>query len=287
MKRLDITDAKRSGRPLCLSKAVVKKLVNYVTRKQFNTARRVRAHLNLTCSEKTLRRALRLKGLVIRVPRQDAAFKLQHQQKRLSFATGYSSFDWNKVLWSDEKCFWLNEKEQCWVIRPIGEEWNPKYMCPKMRKSSKINVFACFSDNGLGNIVTFKENLTGAGLRDLLSDNLLESATRLYGEGVPFWFQHDNDPKFKSHIVTTWLHNNGVQCLEWPPCSPDLNPIENLWVDVNNRIKLHHPKTVDQLEDLIHSEWFKTEMVLLKSLVKSLPDRCRAVIASMVHTTAY
>ena len=26
-----------------------------------------------------------------------------------------------------------------------------------------------------------------------------------------------------------WAAENGVELLDWPPYSPDLNPIENLW----------------------------------------------------------
>ena len=29
-----------------------------------------------------------------------------------------------------------------------------------------------------------------------------------------------------------WKSDQNMRCLEWPPHSPDLNPIENLWKDL-------------------------------------------------------
>lgn len=45
-------------------------------------------------------------------------------------------------------------------------------------------------------------------------------------------FQQDNASTHRAHIVQSWLRSwareNGVELLEWPPYSPDLNPEENL-----------------------------------------------------------
>ncbi|GFX65961.1 paired domain-containing protein [Trichonephila clavipes] len=65
--------------------------------------------------------------------------------------------------------------------------------------------------------------------------NLLDSAKKLSMENT-FIFQQDNDPKHNPIVTKTWLLYHDPRWLETPPQSPDLNPIENLWMHLDTEV---------------------------------------------------
>jgi len=54
------------------------------------------------------------------------------------------------------------------------------------------------------------------------------------------YLQQDNAPCHKAHIISNWFleHDDEFTVLQWPPQSPDLNPIEHLWDVVEREIRI-------------------------------------------------
>lgn len=42
-------------------------------------------------------------------------------------------------------------------------------------------------------------------------------------------FMHDNSPIYTANKVKRWFQDIGISTINWPPYSPDLNPIEHAW----------------------------------------------------------
>ena len=75
--------------------------------------------------------------------------------------------------------------------------------------------------------------------------------------------------------------------LDWPPYSPDLNPIENLWNDVKRRVEKRNAKNVAQLKLALEEEWKATEQAYITKLVHSMPTRCQLVVTKKGWMTGY
>jgi len=45
-------------------------------------------------------------------------------------------------------------------------------------------------------------------------------------------FQQDKAPVHKAYNVMDWLERHSIEVVDHPPYSPDLNPIEHLWVEL-------------------------------------------------------
>ena len=86
--------------------------------------------------------------------------------------------------------------------------------------------------------------------RDILEQNLQPSINH-FKLSQRCIFMHDNDPKHTSGLIKDWLKRKTIQTLPWPPYSSDFNPIENLWDELERRVKKHQPKNITQLELLL------------------------------------
>jgi len=287
----DVTDAPRSGRPPVTTEYQRAAIVHSSECDPFASAPAIRLQLGLDVSDDTIRRVLDEAGLPARSAANKRRYTADERLARLSFARGYLDKGeawWSRVLFSDESNFYgIGHGRHVIVRRPAGHRLDPKYTWHRVAHPPQCGVWACFSAAGPGFAKAFHGALTGVDLLRILAENLIASASELcIGDGG-WWLLHDNAPTFTGDVVQTWLFNHGIQLLAFPPYSPDLNPIENLWAQVHKPVAQRHPRTPEQVADAFCAEWPHVTADRCRALALSMHERCEAVIASDGNATRF
>ena len=101
-------------------------------------------------------------------------------------------------------------------------------------------------------------------------------------------FQQDLAPCHASKKVKNFVVQNGIQCLDCPGHSPDLNPIENLCAIVKNRMRKIDCITKEKMICAVIQVWFHNSKIseICKNLVDSMPKRVKKVIIIFCKITS-
>ena len=72
-----------------------------------------------------------------------------------------------------------------------------------------------------------------------------------------------------------------MEVLPWPPQSPELRPIENLWGYLKDKLNQVEVHSMVELDAAVHREWAAVPVDYLDKLINSMsmPQRLQAVVA--------
>ena len=201
---------------------------------------------------------------------------------------------WRKVIWTDESPYVLRFNKKTRVWRSHNERYEVFATKATVKHDKKINVWGAFSAHGVGRI----HKIEGIMNAPIFHDILVRQATPTINELFPgrmenglttadYLFQQDNDPKHTARINIQYQKNKGYKILPWPSQSPDLNPIENLWSILEDRMKDRKPQNEEQLFECIKTAWESVPLQILGNLVDFMPRRCALVIKNKGRATKY
>ena len=98
----------------------------------------------------------------------------------------------------------------------------------------------------------------------------------------------DNAPIHTAKKVKKWFEDTSIVITDWPPYSPDLNPIEHLWYKLKQVVNEIRPdintagggeeEVKRKLFEALEEAWSVIDIELMKGLIKSMERRIKACI---------
>jgi transposase len=297
-----LEDKPRPGRPEKIH-PVAKQVISLSVGKRRQSTRKLAARLTnkgYKISKETVRRHLKNNlGMNPYRQRKKPFLTCRHKKARIQFAKDklhWTLEDWKRVVWSDESPFQLfptsNTKvNQVWAPNP---ENIPKTSIVKF--PPKILVWGMFGHKGVSELhfVPEKHTVTGDYYREEILEKFALPALQRRGTTGSILEQQLTD--FPSSTIfmqdgarphTTlknqkWIEDNFPLCWrpsEWPGNSPNLNPIENLWAIIKQRLsELRHATNFLQLKNQVKKVWSELDPSIIENLKAGIPERVKKVV---------
>lgn len=150
-------------------------------------------------------------------------------------------------------------------------------------------VWGCITAKGVGPLVKIEGTMRKEDYLKILQENLPVAIKKTGVRPEKIIFQHDNDPKHTSKIVSEWLGDQRFEVLTWPPQSPDMNPIENFWSYLKRQLCTYEqaPKSMQELWDRVQTVWYKIPAKNVQNFYESMPRRLAELKKSKGLWTKY
>ena len=99
----------------------------------------------------------------------------------------------------------------------------------------------------------------------------------------------DGAPIYTSGETRTLLASNGIRVIDWPAQSPDLNPIENVWKWMSQKVYVNNMQyeTFDALKNTIFKAWDDLPQVYIVNLFDNMSDRAIEVLDKKGYSAHY
>jgi transposase len=291
-------DLRPNGRPEKLTARNKRLLVRYAIDGTCDTApemqRLIRQNMSISISQQTIRNVLKKEGLVARVKKKKPLLTCNHRKQRLDFAKKYECWtteDWKRVIFSDEtRVNRLGSDGRAWTWKRLGSSIVDREVIPTLKfGGGGIMLWGCFTSQGVGYCCRIDGNMDATLYTSILSGEFLQTLDFYGFDRGSIVFQQDNDPKHTSKLAKSWFQTNGIQVLDWPSQSPDLNPIEHLWSSLKRKLNSFDTvaSSVVELWDRIECEWEAIPADVCAGLIASMPNRIREVLKAKGGYTKY
>lgn len=281
----------RSGRPRKLTKADEKALEKHVThgghlrafadRKGVSVATAAVAakRIGLSPHKKRRKPFLTAKNIAARAAFCDKMLKLKYPW-------------WRYVVWSDECPVPLSPS--------IADIYWSKDGAPPVNQFFEKNagslwIWAGISWFGVTPVLFLNHNEGGKFDSNRYIKEVLSKLPRLMtGKLASLALMEDGAPVHTAKVCQQFREEHGIKTFpgheeKWPAKSPDLNPIENLWAHLKQRLHSlkKYPTTKESMKKAITKLWKTYDLKFVRNFLRDYPNRLKACMEAKGGATDY
>lgn len=271
-----------------LSNRTERRLVIMSKRNPRMTANQLRFATNTEhVSVDTVKRTLRRFGQMGRIAIKKPGLNRRQKALRMAFARNCSNWsvnDWSKVIFSDESKIELKPFCREYVRRNVRDnKFGPQFITPTQKFSKSLMIWGAVRSDGTKTLVRCLKSVDQTEYQRILDEGL----PRVYSSR--FKFQQDGASCHTARSTSEYLTRKEIRMLpfKWPPQSPDLSLIENVWDNLKERVLLRKPNNLDDLWQCCLQEWSKITLQDIQNLYESMPRRVKAVLDAKGGNTKY
>ena len=239
-------------------------------------------------SASTIRKYLKDNKWVNRLSVWTAPISEPTRLKRLAFVKkwlkrGKCLLD--NVIWSDETTVKTNpntRRQSHWT--PSSTPRTPQM---KIHSGGKSQMFwGCISKHGVGPLITIDGTMDQHQYLEVLKNYFIPELRAAEGQFEGNWvLMQDNAPAHTARLIKDYLSKESITMLEWPPYSPDLNPIENIWNWIKKKVGIC--ATVAEIEEKVFQAWNSITPEMCMNYCGHYERRLQAVKKADGYSTKY
>ena len=191
---------------------------------------------------------------------------------------------WKKVIFSDETKIEVRNNREVYVWRKVDERLRPEcnglYQGRNYKTKFSVMFWGCISYYG----VVVVGNLNSEKYINILDDNLWP----VIAQQFPTYSRRTMPHAMCLGLGTIqWKTENDIPTLEWPPQSPDLNIIENVWKVIKTKVqrRIDDIRNAEDLKTVVAEIWTSLQLHYIRSVYDSLPRRLRVVLRARGNIT--
>lgn len=284
-----LEDRPRSGRPRSArTTGNVRKIRDRLKGKKRWSSRKLAADIGISAT--TVRRSLK-EDLHLTYWKPREAHLLTDEMKAIRMTRSrkllrrFGAGRHRNIIFSDEKMFSTEQSfnprnDGIWAAKSPGQ----LRIVERKQKPKSVMVWAAITSIGKSPLVFIDQGVKmnqEIYQKKILESTLLPWATELFPE-QKWTFQQDSAPSHAATDTQQWIRSHTPDFIskeEWPPYSPDLNPLDfSVWGILESKACMKPHQSLASLKRSLKKAWADLPLTTVAKITDQFPKRLRSCI---------